>query len=44
LEGWIQTKSTVYIQQGHDQDLDTLVNRLVTTKTRERTVSGKGPI
>ena len=26
LEGWIQTKSTVYIQQGHDQDLDTLVN------------------
>ena len=43
LEGWIQTKSTVYIQQGHDLNLDILVNRLVTTKTREKTVSGKGP-
>ena len=43
LEGWIQTKDTIYIQQGHDQDLDNLVNRLVITKTREKTVSGKGP-
>tara|TARA_B100000900_G_scaffold92346_1_gene75714 strand:+ start:46220 stop:47569 length:1350 start_codon:yes stop_codon:yes gene_type:complete len=43
LEGLIQTKNTVYIQQGHDHDLDTLVNRLLITKTREKTVSGKGP-
>ena len=43
LEGWMQTKSTIYIQQGHDKDLDTMVNTLVTTKSREKTVTGKGP-
>ena len=39
----MQTKSTIYIQQGHDKDLDTMVNTLVTTKSREKTVTGKGP-